>query len=119
MEVTKKQIAKGVAGFIHQDMIPFVGDKGMQFVLGMVAGAVDANPQLLDKLLDGSVFAMVAKSGVNYDLGVLKQAAFSAIDMCGKLPITIPAIKFISPEEKEFQFSKEDIQKLIDRIEGR
>lgn len=119
MEVTKEQIAKGIALFINEDMIPSVSDTGMQLVLGITAGAVAAKPQLLDKLLENEMLAAIAKTGNNYDLGVLKNAAISAVDKYGKLTVTIPGIKFISPEEKLFQFSSEDIRKLINRIEGR
>ena len=119
MEVTKAQIAKGVASFIFEDMMPYVDDKGMQFVMGVFAGSLESNPNSLDKLLNNSFFSMVAKYGDNYDLGLLKNSAINAIDKCGKLEITIPGINFISPTEKVFQFSKEDINKLIGRIEGR
>lgn len=119
MEVTKAQIAKGVAGFIFEDMMPHVDDKGMQFVMGVFAGSLEANPKALDNLLSNSFFSMAAQSGNNYDLSILKQSVANAIDKCGKLEITIPGIKFISPEDKVFQFNKEDINRLVSRIEGR
>jgi hypothetical protein len=119
MEVTKQQIAKGVARFIQEDMIPHVTDSGMQLILGITAGAVDSKPKLLDKLLDNEMLAAVAKNGENYDLSVLQNAATSAVDKYGKLTITIPGIKFISPEEKTLQFGSDDIRRLMARIEGR
>ncbi len=118
MEVTKAQIAKGLAKFIQEDMLPHVDDKGMQFILGVASGAIDANPQALDKLLDNPLFAMAAKSGNNYDLSVLKRSASATIEKYGKLEITVPGIKFLSPADKVFQFSKEDIERLVSRIEG-
>lgn len=118
MEVTKTQIAKGLSRFIQEDMLPHVDDRGMQFVLGVASGTIDANPQVLDKLLDNPLLAMAAKSGNNYDLSTLKRAASSAIEKYGKLEITVPGIKFISPADKVFQFSKEDVEKLVSRIEG-
>ena len=119
MEVTKTQIAKGVARFIQDDMIPHVNDSGMQLVLGIAAGAIDSKPQVLDSLLENEMLAAVSKSGEYYDLNVLKNAATSAIDKYGKLTITIPGIKFISPHEKTLQFSSEDVRRLVERIEGR
>lgn len=119
MEVTKEQIAKGIAAFISEDMIPSVSDTGMQLVLGIAAGAVSAKPQLLDKILENEMLAAVAKTGNGYDLGVLKNAATTAVDKYGKLTVTIPGIKFISPEDKLFQFGSDDIRRLINRIEGR
>lgn len=119
MEVTKSQISHGVARFIHEDMIPHIEDNGMRFVLGMIAGSLETSPQLLDKLLENEMVFLIAGSGSNYDLGVLKQVASSTIEKYGKLTVTVPGIKFISPEEKVLQFGKDDIQKLVDRIEGR
>ena len=119
MEVTKSQIAKGVARFIQEDMIPSVSDKGMQLLLGIVAGAVETKPQLMDKLLENEMLAIVAKSGDNYDLSLLQKTATQAIEKYGKLTITIPGIKFISPDEKVLQFGSDDVRRLIERIEGR
>ena len=119
MEVTKSQIAKGVAQFIQEDMIPSVSDKGMQLLLGITAGAVETKPQLMDKLLENEMLAIVAKSGDNYDLSLLQNTATQAIEKYGKLTITIPGIKFISPDEKVLQFGSDDVRRLIERIEGR
>jgi hypothetical protein len=119
MEVSKEQIAKGLARFIQNDMIPHISDSGMQLLLGITAGAIDTKPQVLDSILDNEMLSALSKSGEKYDLSVLKNAATSAIDKYGKLSITIPGIKFISPHEKEIQFSSDDVRKLIDRIEGR
>lgn len=119
MEVTKSQISHGVARFIHEDMIPHIEDNGMRFVLGLIAGSLETSPQLLDKLLENEMVLLVAGSGANYDLNALKQATIGTIEKYGKLTVTVPGIKFVSPEEKVLQFGKEDIQKLIDRIEGR
>lgn len=119
MEVTKQQIAKGVARFIQEDMIPQITDGGMQLLMGVAAGAIDTRPQMLDKILDNEMLSAVAKSGENYDLGLLQKVAVSAVEKYGKLSITIPGIKFISPDEKVLQFGSDDIRRLIERIEGR
>lgn len=119
MDVTKEQIARGVARFIQEDVIPNVGDSATQIVLGITASAIDTNPKILDKLLDNEMLATVAKVGNNYNLTTLQNAATSAIDKYGKLTVTIPGIKFISPDEKILQFSSEDVRRLIAHIEGR
>ena len=106
MEVTKEQIAKGVAKFIQEDMIPHISDSGMQLILGVTAGAVETRPNILDKLLSNEMLEAVAKSGNNYDLSLIKNVAASAIEKYGKLSITIPGIKFISPGEKVLQFGE-------------
>lgn len=118
MEVTKAQVAKGISLFIQDEMIPCVEDRGMKFVLGFAEGYVLGNPQILDKYLETPVFAMLAKSGNNYDLNGLKKAASFAAEKYGKLEITIPGIPLVSPHEKVFQLSKEDIEKLVSKIEG-
>lgn len=119
MEVTKEQIANGVAKFIQEDMIPHISDSGMQLILGVTAGAVETRPNILDKLLSNEMLEAVAKSGNNYDLSLIKNVAATAIEKYGKLSITIPGIKFISPGEKVLQFGSEDVRRLVERIEGR
>ena len=119
MEVTKEQIAKGVSKFIQEDMIPHITDNGMQLLLGIVAGAVETKPAVLDKLLENEMVSLFAKIGNNYDLDVIKKVAVSAMNKYGKLEITIPGIKFISPNEKVLNFSADDIRRLAERIEGR
>ena len=55
MEVTKEQIAKGVAKFIQEDMIPHISDSGMQLILGVTAGAAETSPNILVKLLSNEM----------------------------------------------------------------
>lgn len=119
MEVTKEQIAKGVSKYIQEDMIPHITDNGMQLLLGIVAGAVETKPTVLDKFLENEMVSVFAKIGNGYDVDVIKKIAVSAMNKYGKLEITIPGIKFISPNEKILNFSADDILRLAERIEGR
>ena len=119
MDVTKAQIARGVATFIQEDMITGIGDNAMQIILGIAAGAITSNPNIMDGVLKNELFRAVAGSGENYDFSVIKSAATAAIDRYGKLTVTIPGIKFISPDDKILQFGSDDINRLMARIEGR
>lgn len=119
MDVPKDQIAKGIAKFIQEDVIPNIGDNATQIVLGIASAAVESNPRLLDKILDNEMLAAVAKVGNNYNLSTLQNAAATAIDKYGKLTITIPGIKFLSPDDKILQFGSDDVKRLIAHIEGR
>lgn len=118
MEVTKEQIAKGIATFIREDVAPHIGDTPTQIILEIAASAVSVNTSLLDSVLNNQMLAFVAKSGNGYDLQTLQSAAMTAIDKFGKLTVTIPGIKFISPGEKILQFGSDDVKRLVDRIEG-
>lgn len=119
MDVTKDQIARGFAKFLHEDVIPNVGDSATQIVLGIAASAMDVNPKLLDKVLENEMLTAIAKVGNNYNLSTLQKAAESAIDKYGKLTITIPGIKFVSPDDKILQFGSDDVKRLVSHIEGR
>lgn len=118
MEVTKEQIARGLSKFIQNDVAPNISDKATQIALEIAAAAVMTNTKLLDSFLDNAFFAMLAKTETGYNLSTLKQSAMAAMNKVGNLTITIPGIKFISPDEKILQFNGEDVKRLVETIEG-
>lgn len=118
MEVSKEQIAIGIVEFIRGEVIPNVEDTATQVILEVAATSIGANPKLLDKWIDNEMFSTIAKVGNNYNLGTLSMAVTSAIDKHGKITVTIPAIKFVSPKEKLLQFGSDDVKRLVTMIEG-
>lgn len=119
MEVTRAQVANGVAKFIKNEMIPNVDENIMRVILGIAAGVVETNVEFVDKLLDGTMLSALIKTENGYNMELLKRHAIPAIEQYGAITITVPPIKFISPTEKIMQFNGEDVKKIVDYIEGR
>ena len=63
------------------------------------------------------VLILKSESGM-YDIDLLEQIVTRTIDEYGDFPITVPAIKFISPTEKELRFTSDDVRKLKSYIES-
>ena len=119
MEVTKAQMATGVAKFIKNEIIPNVDENIMKVRFGIAAGAVESDTKIVDKLVDGTMLSALIKTDSGYNMELLKRHAIPALEQYGAITITIPPVKFISPTEKVMQFNGEDIKKLVDYVEGR
>ena len=53
-----------------------------------------------------------------YDIDSAVEILEKTIDEYGDFPVVIPAIKFLSPNEKELTFTSRDIRKLKNYICG-
>jgi len=58
-----------------------------------------------------------AQNGV-FDIDLLEQVLVKTIEEHGDFPLTIPAIKFISPTEKELRFTADDVRRMRNYIVG-
>ena len=113
MNVTKGQILNGVIKYAKSEMIDKITDKPLKMMLAVSVSALEVNPSIADSIFNNSVVSKIL-SGSNglYDI----DSAFTIIEQTmtkyGDFPITIPAIKFVSPTEKELTFSVADVAKL-------
>lgn len=109
MEVTKGQMINGVVRFMKSDVIAKIPDKPFRMTLSAVVNLIEVRPEAADVIFENSL--LQSESGM-YDIDLLEQIVTKTIDEYGDFPITIPAIKFISPTEKELRFTSEDVRKL-------
>lgn len=70
-------------------------------------------PELADKYL-----ATMANENGMYDIELFESVICRTMDEYGEFVVTIPAIKFLSPEQKELRFNSDDIRKLKNYIMG-
>ena len=80
------------------------------------------NDQVADKVLKNSFVCAVSgysdEDGFEtYDLDALFTAVSESVKKHGYFPVTIPAIPFVSPAEKELKFSADDVDLLKTYIE--
>lgn len=116
MHVEKQKIVDGIIKYIEKDVMPEISsDRGFQVVISIGISAVKANNKLLDKLFENDVFKSLANyddENKTYDIDLLYNIAKDSISKCGYFPVKIPAINFISPNEKELKFSAADVDRL-------
>lgn len=119
MKIHKTKAVTGLASFIRNDMIPKIPDKSFRIVAEAVATMAELRPDLLDAYLQNPMLAAVlAYDEDGIDLDMAEAALTAALERHGDLELTIPGIKFFSPEDKTLKFSKDDIRRLKSYMQG-
>lgn len=113
MEVSRGQLVSGATRFAKNEVIGKIPDKSFKMVLSMLIDLLEAKPELADSFLK----PMANERGM-YDMDLLEHLLVRTMDEYGDFPIIIPAIKFISPQEKELRFNSDDVRKLREYVGG-
>ena len=115
--VTKEQIIKGVIQYARNEVINKIADRPLKIILETGVSMLEINPSIADPVFRNSFVSGLEKEG-SYDIDTISEIIEKTMKMYGNFPVTIPAIKFISPVEKELFFDVGDIQKLKKYIGG-
>lgn len=120
MNVTKQQIVNGTTKYINEEVINKVTDKPLKIALAIGLSMIDKKPGIIDEFFDNDKVEKILNKRVDgtYDIGEITEVVEKTLAQYGDFPIKIPAIKFISPTEKELSFSTSDVRKLREYIEG-
>lgn len=120
MNVTKEQIVNGTIKYIHEEVINKITDKPLKIALAIGVSVIDKKPEIVDEFFDNDKVEKIFNKRVDgtYDIGEITDVVEKTLAQYGDFPIKIPAIKFISPTEKELSFSTSDVRKLREYIEG-
>lgn len=123
MNVNKQQIINGFVKYMNEEVIEKITDKPLKIAIATGVAMLQANPNLANKILDDDMVSMVLNKKVDgtsetYEIDAILRTLKTSIDRYGDFPVKIPAIKFISPTEKELQFSGRDIERLKECIIG-
>lgn len=119
MQATRAQIISGAANFLRSEVIPHIPDVTFRGMLEAGAAMVELAPQITDKYFALPIVAMALqeKDGA-YDLDFTEAAICKAMEKHGNWTVTIPGIKFISPQEKTLTFTPNDVKTLKRYIAG-
>ena len=110
--VTKEQIKTGLMKFLEEEVIPVIEDKNLQIILALGSEVLKANDSFLDNILKNQmVTALFPYSEGKWDTKGFK-LLINTLEKFGGLRVTVPAIPFISPTEKELKFTVNDIKKI-------
>ena len=123
MRVEKQKIVNGIVSYIDNEVVPKIAnDKATQIIISVGANTLRGNPAVVDKVFNNGIVSAVIKHEVvddkdTYELDGLFSLVKDSVAKYGYFPITLPAIPFVSPTEKELKFSSEDIEMLKTYIE--
>ena len=119
MKVTRQKILNGVVNFVKSEMINKITDRPLKMILAAGVSTLEINLSIADSIFDNSFVSQILKGdGLTYDVDSAFEIIEKTMTEYGDFPITIPAIKFISPVEKELTFTRQDIKKLKEYICG-
>ena len=115
--VSKHQIINGVIKYVKNEVIDKITDRPLKMVLATGVSMLEANPSVADPVFKSGFISGLEKDGA-YDIDGICEIIENTMKEYGDFPVVIPAIKFISPAEKELTFGIGDIQKLKKYIGG-
>lgn len=117
MTVTKQQIINGVVKYAKNEIINKIIDKPLKMIIATCISMMEVNPSIADVVFNNPMIcAILNENDGMYDIDGLIEVIGKTMDEYGDFPVKIPAIKFISPSEKELTFGAVDIRKLKDYI---
>lgn len=120
MNVTKQQIVNGAIKYMKDEVIAKITDKPFKMATAVFVSMLENNPAIADKFFENDIVSAILdkKSDGTYDIEKICETVEKTLTEYGDFPLKIPPIKFISPTEKELNFSGRDIRTLKDCIVG-
>ena len=120
MNVTRQQIINGFVKYTKEEVIDKIIDKPLKMAIAAGISILEINPSIASTFFDNDIISKIlnVKDDGTYDIDIAIEILKKTMDEYGDFPVKIPAIKFISPTEKELSFSSRDVQILKDYIIG-
>ena len=119
MYVSKADIITGVIKYTKAEIVDKITDKPLKIIIATCIAAIEINPTVADAIFNNEFVSMIlSEKDGRYDLDIMFSALEKAVMEYGEFSITIPAIKFISPNEKELTFTMSDVHTLKTYISG-
>ena len=121
MRVTKSQIVRGVSDYIRDEIIPKMNEnKALQIIASVAVGAAAGSEKTMDALLKNEmVRAMLDDDGSGtFEIGNLMEKLQASVSQYGNLPVKIPPVPFLSPQEITLRLDAGDIEAIRRRIEA-
>lgn len=117
MKVTKQQIISGIVKYTKNEVLNKIVDKPLKMIIATVVAMMETNPKILDNVFNNPMLSsMLYEEDGMYEIDELMEVVEDIMNEYGEFHVTIPAIKFISPMEKELSFGASDIKKLREYI---
>ena len=120
MEITKKELIDGISNFAKNEIINKVPDKSLKLVINIGVSLLKKKPEFIDEILNNKMVSILVKSTDEdkYDLDDLFEVLTDAVAENGNIDITVQPIPFLSSQENILTFTRDDVKKLKEYIEG-
>ena len=116
MEVSRKQIADGVSAFIDNCLMPSASDGQMRLVLVMAKDSVRKGDALENFLENPMIETVITEDNDMYDISRFVQVMKNVYEDSDYIPITIPSIPLISPQERILKITEPHFDRLVHYI---
>lgn len=116
--IKSETLVDGIMEFINSNVIPSIDDTFLKIAMKTAIITAAANKEAYVKMTEGYLntdffSALLKRDSEGYfEVESLIDAIRQAMNECGELKITFPAIKFLSPTEKVLIFKANDITAL-------
>lgn len=107
----KNQVILGVVSYGRNEIMPNVTDEHFKFILSAALSALEINPDLANSFFSNELVSVAMT-----DLTTLEKILTKTIQECGSYTLTIPAIKFVLPDEQMLTFTSQDVSTLFKYI---
>lgn len=117
-KITSEQLIKGLVSYLNTEIIPCIDDRFTKLILRTFTNTVEVKMSAYKNLVEDYLKSPFAKdflevdSKGTFEVETIIDSLRKAVNDCGELTVTIPPIRFISPEEKILGFNSSDISKL-------
>ena len=118
MKVSKNQIINGVIAFAEKDLIPKIEDKPVKVVSAAALLLLAGNHALADPIFEHKFFKFFLKPDSDglYEIDGMFEALEKSVETHGGLPLRLPTIPVLSPDEKALTLKVADIAELKRKI---
>ncbi len=116
-KINAEQLITGLIKYITAEVIPNIDDTFTKLALKTftisAANRADAYANVIHAVASKPFVADLLKAEDGcFEVESLIDAARQAVDECGELTVTIPPVRFISPQEKTLRFKAADLSTL-------
>lgn len=119
MNFTKQEIVTGIVRYAKNEIINKISDKPLKIIIATAVSMLETNPDIANNIFANPIVSSLLNENDGlYNIDAFETAIETAIREYGDFPVQIPAIKFISPTEKQLTFTVSDISKLKEYING-
>ena len=120
MNATRQQIINGTIKYMKEEVIAKITDRPLKMVIAFGVSMFEMNSNVANKFFENGIVSQILYKNDDgtYDIEKIIDTLEKTLGEYGDFPITIPAIKFISPTEKILNFSRQDIKTLKNYIIG-